>query len=161
DKITVVPNALPGEMFELPEPHETHLIRTRYGLERLRVIGFFGSFFEWEGIDALIEALPIVSAAVPEARLLLAGGGRQEGQLRRLVETLGLGDRVIFAGRVAHDEVRALYGAVDVVAFPRVPDRLTEMVTPLKPLEAMTQRTPVVASNVGGHRELITDRRTG
>jgi glycosyltransferase involved in cell wall biosynthesis len=68
---------------------------------------------------------------------------------------------VTFAGRVAHADVRALYGAVDVVAFPRVADRLTEMVTPLKPLEAMAQRTPVVASNVGGHRELISDGRTG
>jgi glycosyltransferase involved in cell wall biosynthesis len=50
---------------------------------------------------------------------------------------------------------------VDVVAYPRLPDRLTEMVTPLKPLEAMAQRTPVVASDVGGHRELIADGKTG
>src|SRR5262249_47177006 len=114
-----------------------------------------------EGIDLLVAALPAVLEQVPAARLLLAGGGRQEQVLRSLVARLGLGDRVIFAGRIAHDEVRAFYGAADVVAYPRVPDRLTEMVTPLKPLEGMAQRTPVVASNVGGHRELIMDGRTG
>jgi PEP-CTERM/exosortase A-associated glycosyltransferase len=161
DKITVVPNALPEEMFDVPTPDQVAAIRKRYGLERARVIGFFGSFFEWEGIDLLIAALPAVLAAVPEARLLLAGGGRQETKLRALVEQLGLRDHVIFAGRIPHDEVRAFYGAADVVAYPRVPDRLTEIVTPLKPLEAMAQGTPVVASDVGGHRELLTDGKTG
>jgi PEP-CTERM/exosortase A-associated glycosyltransferase len=160
-KITVVPNALPAEMFDLPPPEQIAAIRARYGLERAKVIGFFGSFFEWEGIDSLVAALPAVLAVVPSARLLLAGGGRQETELRRLVEQRGLLDQVIFAGRIAHDEVRAFYGAADVVAYPRIPERLTEMVTPLKPLEAMAQGTPVVASDVGGHRELLADGKTG
>jgi PEP-CTERM/exosortase A-associated glycosyltransferase len=161
ERITVVPNALPAEMFERPGNDARARIRARYGLTEARVIGFFGSFFEWEGIDSLVAALPAVLAAQPDARLLLAGGGRQEQELKRLVERLGLASRVIFAGRIAHDEVRAFYAAADVVAYPRVPDRLTEMVTPLKPLEAMAQGTPVVASDVGGHRELIVDGETG
>jgi glycosyltransferase involved in cell wall biosynthesis len=57
--------------------------------------------------------------------------------------------------------VRAFYGAADVLAYPRVSHHLTDMVTPLKPLEAMAQRRPVVASDVGGHKELIEDGRTG
>lgn len=161
DRITVVPNAVPAEMFALPSTTRTAEVRKRYGLEHARVIGFFGSFFEWEGIDVLIEAMPAVLAVVPDVRLLLAGGGRQEDELRRIVDQYGLANHVIFAGRIAPDDMRAYYGAADVMAYPRVSDRLTEMVTPLKPLEAMAQGRPVVASDVGGHRELITDGETG
>jgi PEP-CTERM/exosortase A-associated glycosyltransferase len=160
-KIAVVPNALPEEMFDLASQDQAAAVRQKHGLEHARIVGFFGSFFEWEGIGALIQALPMVIESIPEARLLLAGGGRDESRLRQLVGALGLEDRVVFAGRIPHDAVRAYYRAADVVAYPRVSDRLTEMVTPLKPLEAMAQKTPVVASNVGGHRELIADGETG
>ncbi len=161
EKITVVPNALPPEMFDTASVDQTAAMRKRFGLQEAKVVGFFGSFFEWEGLDLLIKAMPTVVAAVPSARLLLAGGGRQEEDLRRLVEKEGLENRVVFAGRVRHEEVRALYRSADVMAYPRVSHRLTDMVTPLKPLESMAQMTPVVASAVGGHRELIEDGRTG
>src|SRR5208283_5509955 len=68
---------------------------------------------------------------------------------------------VVFTGRVMHDDVRRYYDLADILVFPRVSMRLTELVTPLKPLEAMAQERIVVASNVGGHRELISDRETG
>jgi hypothetical protein len=160
-KITVVPNALPAEMFDLPGAEQRAEIRARYGLETAAVIGFFGSFFEWEGIELLIDVMPEVLASAPQACLLLAGGGQQEARLHELVREKGLERKVIFAGRIPHEEVRAYYSAADVMAYPRVPDRLTDMVTPLKPLEAMAQGTVVVASDVGGHRELIEDGQTG
>jgi len=62
---------------------------------------------------------------------------------------------------VPHAEVQRYYSLVDVLAYPRHPMRLTELVTPLKPLEAMAQGKLLVASNVGGHRELIRDGETG
>jgi glycosyltransferase involved in cell wall biosynthesis len=62
---------------------------------------------------------------------------------------------------VPHHEVDRYYGLIDILAYPRKAMRLTELVTPLKPLEAMAQRKLVVASNVGGHRELIEDGVTG
>jgi glycosyltransferase involved in cell wall biosynthesis len=58
-------------------------------------------------------------------------------------------------------EVDRYYDAIDVLAFPRMPMRLTELVTPLKPLEAMARGKAVVASDVGGHRELVRDGDTG
>lgn len=161
DKIVVVPNALPETMFERPDPTAVAAIRQRYGLESSKIVGFFGSFFEWEGVDQLIEVIGDVARSVPEAHLLLAGGGRQETMLQRMVQERSLQSRVTFAGRIPHDEVRAFYGAADVMAFPRIPHRLTDMVTPLKPLEAMAQGTVVVASDVGGHRELIRNGETG
>ncbi len=70
-------------------------------------------------------------------------------------------DRVIFTGRVPHATVQRYYELIDVLAYPRLPIRLTELVTPLKPLEAMAQGRMLVASDVGGHRELIRHGETG
>ena len=66
-----------------------------------------------------------------------------------------------FTGRVPHREVERYYALMDVMAYPRKASRLTELVTPLKPLEAMAQGKLVAASSVGGHRELIADGETG
>ena len=93
--------------------------------------------------------------------VLLLGGGPEENNLREMTRDLGLGENVVFAGRVAHEEMQRYYDLADLFVFPRVSIRLTELVTPLKPLEAMAQERIVVASNVGGHRELIRDRQTG
>ena len=161
DKITVVPNALSAGMFSKPDQDKVIEIRRRYSLDGRKVVGFFGSFFEWEGVASLLQAMPAVLESIPDAHLFIAGGGRQETALQSLAAELGLDDRITFAGRVPHDEISACYGAADVMAYPRLPDRLTNMVTPLKPLEAMAQGTVVVASDVGGHKELVTDGETG
>jgi glycosyltransferase involved in cell wall biosynthesis len=93
--------------------------------------------------------------------ILLVGGGPEEVRLKQLVEQLSLGDFVRFAGRVHHSEVGRYYRLIDILVFPRKRMRLTDLVTPLKPLEAMAQFKPVLASDVGGHRELIRDGDTG
>jgi glycosyltransferase involved in cell wall biosynthesis len=159
DAVVVICEGL--EMFDLPDQAAVTAVRQRYGLEDAKIIGFFGSFFEWEGVAELIRVLPDVLQAVPGARVLLAGGGRQEDLLRNLVSKLGLEDKVTFAGRVSHADVKAFYGAADVMAFPRVSQRLTDMVTPIKPLEAMAQGAIVVASDVGGHQEMLSHGDTG
>lgn len=85
----------------------------------------------------------------------------RKNRLQGMARELGLGNTVLFAGRVPQDEIRRYYDLVDLFVFPRVSTRVTELVTPLKPLEAMAQERIVVASSVGGHRELIRDRETG
>ena len=72
-----------------------------------------------------------------------------------------MGHAICFVGRVPHSEVERYYALTDVLAYPRKASRLTDLVTPLKPLEAMAQGKLVAASDVGGHRELITDGDTG
>jgi glycosyltransferase involved in cell wall biosynthesis len=93
--------------------------------------------------------------------VLLVGGGRQEAELKRLAAELGIEKQVVFAGSVSHGEVQRYYDLIDVLVYPRLSIRLTELVTPLKPLEAMAQGRIVVASDVGGHRELIRSGETG
>lgn len=97
----------------------------------------------------------------PEARLLLAGGGPCEAALRERAAASPAADAIRFVGRVPHHEVDRYYALADVMAYPRKRSRLTDLVTPLKPLEAMAQDKLVAASDVGGHRELVTHGETG
>ncbi len=159
DRIAVVPNAVDADA--LGAPPAAAPVRRKHGLEGAFVIGYLGTFFAWEGLALLIEAMPAILKRRPEARLLLVGSGVEEPVLRAAAARLGLHREVIFAGRVPHAGIPALYAAVDLLAYPRLPMRLTDMVTPIKPLEAMAAGKALVASNVGGHRELIVDGETG
>ena len=125
------------------------------------VIGFIGSFYAYEGLDLLLAALPALLKARPDVKVLLVGGGVQEANLRQQAQQLGVADKVVFAGRVPHQDVNRYYDLINVLAYPRHPMRLTELVTPLKPLEAMAQGQLFVASDVGGHKELIEHNKTG
>ncbi|MDR0775283.1 MAG: glycosyltransferase, exosortase A system-associated [Azonexus sp.] len=159
-KVTVIPNAVDVASFHLASPPDPQL-QEKWGLTCRTVIGFIGSFYAYEGLDLLLDALPELIRQRPDVRLLLVGGGPQEANLRQRVERLGLGEHVIFTGRVPHREVGRYYDLINVLAYPRHPMRLTELVTPLKPLEAMAQGQLFVASDVGGHKELIEHGRTG
>lgn len=158
--VTVIPNAVEYERFARLHARDEELAR-RHGLTTGDTLGFIGSFYDYEGLDLLIEAMPRILARNPDIRLLLVGGGVQESALRQQATRLGLEREVIFTGRVAYAEVERFYSVVDVLVYPRKSLRLTELVTPLKPLEAMAQRKVFVASDVGGHRELVRDRVTG
>lgn len=160
NRVTVIPNAVDFATFAASgAPDEA--LKAKLGLSGSIVVGFLGSFYAYEGLDLLLEGLPKLVARIPTARVLLVGGGPEESRLRELAQRSGMADRIVFAGRVPHDDVQRYYDLVDVLAYPRRSIRLTELVTPLKPLEAMAQGRALVASDVGGHRELIADGRTG
>ncbi len=159
-KITVIPNAVDAEHFQFGLPRDRELA-ARLGIGERPVLGFIGSFYAYEGLVDLVRALPAVVARLPELRVLLVGGGPCHDEVKALVAGLGLGDTVVLTGRVPHAEVDRYYSLVDAFCYPRRPMRLTELVTPLKPLEAMAQGRLVLASDVGGHRELIRHGETG
>lgn len=160
DRVTVIPNAVDIAAFGESGGYDQELA-TRIGVAGRPVIGFLGSFYAYEGLDLAIEALPLIHARFPNLVLLLVGGGPQEQNLKTQAERLGVAQQVIFTGRVPHDQVQRYYDLIDVLVYPRHAMRLTDLVTPLKPLEAMAQRRVMVASDVGGHRELIEDGVTG
>lgn len=160
DKFTVIPNAVNIEQFQISASRDSEL-ELQLGLQGCLVLGFLGSFYAYEGLDLAIQALPAVIATQPNVRLLLVGGGPQQQQLQLLTKQLGLSDYVIFTGRVPHGEVDRYYSLVDLLIYPRKSMRLTDLVTPLKPLEAMAQGKLVLASDVGGHQELIEDGKNG
>lgn len=154
DKITVIPNAIEPDEFDSALAKDSELLR-QLDLGDGIVLGFIGSFYAYEGLDLLIRAMPAIAARHPGVRLLLVGGGPEDQRLRGLVAELGLSHLVLFTGRVPHEEIERYYSLVDIFAYPRKRMRLTDLVTPLKPLESMAMRRIVVASDVGGHRELI------
>jgi PEP-CTERM/exosortase A-associated glycosyltransferase len=159
DRMTVVGNAIDLEDFRDAAPDEEY--RKAWKLDGKRVVGFIGSFYRYEGLDLLVEAMARIAAKRADVVLLLVGGGEMEEHLQSEVRRLGLLDRVVFPGRIPHERVPGVYSLIDVLAYPRYSMRLTDLVTPLKPLEAMAMGKALVASDVGGHRELIEDGRTG
>lgn len=165
DKITVMPNGVDLDLFGTPAPRNEALART-LGFQRADgrpcpVIGFIGSFYDYEGLDDLIAAMPALLAREPDARLLLVGGGPRAEALGAQAKESPAAHAIRFVGRVPHAEVERYYALCDVMAYPRKRSRLTDLVTPLKPLEAMAQGKIVAASDVGGHRELVTHGETG
>ena len=160
EKIGLSPNGVDLALFGDPVARDDALAH-ELGIGAGPVVGFIGSFYDYEGLDDLVAALPALRQRHPHAQLLLVGGGPMDEALRAQAAASPAGDAIVFTGRVPHAEVERYYSLIDVLAYPRKHSRLTDLVTPLKPLEAMAQRRIVAASDVGGHRELITDGQTG
>ena len=159
-KIALSPNGVDLSLFGEPVPRDDALAR-EIGIGEGPVIGFIGSFYDYEGLDDLIAALPALRERHPGAQLLLVGGGPMDAALRAQAAASAATGAIVFTGRVPHTEVERYYSLIDVLAYPRKRSRLTDLVTPLKPLEAMAQQRIVAASDVGGHRELIEAGITG
>ena len=159
-KITIVPNAVDASRFQ-PVGERDRAIEQRLQLGGKKVIAFIGSFYAYEGLDLLVAAMPRLLAARPDIRLLLVGGGQVTEEIKQQVAQLGLQDAVIMTGRVPNEEVESYYSVTDLLVYPRKSMRLTDLVTPLKPLEAMAQKSLFLASDVGGHKELVRDGVTG
>ena len=159
-RVTVIPNAVDIDKFAVGGVADLAL-KQQLGLQGMRLIGFIGSFYAYEGLDVLLRAVPAMLAKLPDLRVLLVGGGPQDAQLRQLAKDLNIADKVVFTGRVPHEQVQQYYDLLDVLVYPRLSMRLTDLVTPLKPLEAMAQGRVLAASDVGGHLELIEHAKTG
>ncbi|MFC3053191.1 TIGR04063 family PEP-CTERM/XrtA system glycosyltransferase [Kordiimonas pumila] len=160
DKVTLIPNAVDIKKFPLIA-HKNETLAQSLKLQNKIVLGFIGSFYAYEGLLFLVKALPELIKMQPDIRLLLVGGGPDEEKLKQLTNDLNLTEHVIFTGRVPHDTVRDYYSLTDIMVYPRHSIRLTETVTPLKPLEAMAMGKLVLASDIGGHRELIQQNING
>jgi PEP-CTERM/exosortase A-associated glycosyltransferase len=156
-RVTVVGNGVDVERFR-PAPRNEPLA-VRLGIDGDLVFGFIGSFYHYEGLRFLVDTLPRLRERVPGARLLLVGSGEETGALREA--SAASGGAILLPGPVPYEEVGDYYSVIDVFVCPRKRMRLTELVTPLKPLEAMAMAKPVLASDVGGLSELIRDGSTG
>ena len=160
DRITMIPNGVDIEEFPFGLSPDPTLCKS-LNLDGRVVLGFLGSFYEYEGLDLLLAAMPAILREFPNAVALLVGGGPAESALKEQALSLHLKDAVHFIGRVPHDLVQRYYDLVDIFVYPRHRMRLTETVTPLKPLEAMARGGIVLASDVGGHHELVRNGETG
>lgn len=159
DRVTVIPNGVDTRKYA-PRARDEGLA-DRYGLRGKIVIAYIGKLFRFEGVRLLLDALSRLIGEDDRIRGLIIGYGEAEADLNEQHARLGLHGKVILGGKVAPADIPALYGVADVLCYPRERLRITELTTPLKPLEAMSMGKPVVVSDVGGLRELVHDHTTG
>ena len=159
-RVTVIPNGVDVDRFDVSARRDNGVAKG-LDLNGGPILGFIGSFNAYEGLNVLLRAFPLILSGQPRAQIVLVGGGLEEEALKRLARALHVAERVVFAGWVPNDAVDRYYDMFDILVYPRASNRVTELVTPLKPLEAMAQGRLVIASDVGGHRELIRDGETG
>lgn len=158
--LNVIPNGVESELFQ-PSPPSQRVIE-KWNLAGKRIIGYIGAFQPYEGLESLITAMPAIAKEVPDAHLMITGGGNDlEPVLHELVRSQNLGHLVTFTGRVPHSEVQDMYSVVDLMVYPRISTRTTELTTPLKPLEAMALEVPVMLSNTQAMCELVKSGETG
>lgn len=167
ERISLLPNACDTDRFA-PAPDGE--LRAELGLPPdIPVIGFIGSFEPYEGLDDLIRAAAQLRRSGRKFRLLIVGAENSQGpdpgaltaELKRLSQETGLGDWMVMRPPAPHAQVPALYALTDVVCIPRKPLPVTEMVSPLKPLEAMAMERAVVVSDVAALTEIVEDGVTG
>jgi glycosyltransferase involved in cell wall biosynthesis len=154
-KVTVVPNGVDTRAFR-PRPRDAELAR-RLDLEGRLVFGYATNVRRFEGVQTVVEAWPRVARELPDAVFLLIGEGQWLGRLRAMKPP----ESFRFLGRVPHEEMPRYHSLLDVFVVPRLPLPVCETITPVKPLEAMAMGVPVLASDVGGLRELVRDGETG
>jgi glycogen synthase len=151
-KISVVPNGVDLSVFGSEKVNMQLL--SSFGLEDKFVFGYIGTFYDFEDISGLIDTFHKLHKMEKSAALLLVGGGETEGAIRKKLKELNA-DYIAFTGKIPHERVLDYYALMDAVIYPRKSTRITEMTTPLKPLEAMALGKPVICSSVGGLVELV------
>jgi len=121
-------------------------------------IGYIGSLYSWEGVEDLVRAASLIRKKSTAIRIQIIGDGEAAPAVHKLIEQHSLSDTVEMVGRIPHDKIDRAYDSIDILVYPRRSSRTTELVTPLKPLEAMAQKKPIIVSNVGGLLELVDDK---
>jgi glycosyltransferase involved in cell wall biosynthesis len=160
DKVLIVPNAV-SEDFLQPLP-DADALRKELGIApNEHVVGEVSSLVPHEGIGTLLEATRLLKDRGLPVRALIVGDGPERPALQRQAADLGLGEAVIFTGRVPAAKVREFHALLDVFVVPRTPDRVCQLVTPLKPVEAMASGLCVVTSEVRALAEIIKPDVTG
>ena len=160
DKIGVVPNGVAVEQY-VPEDRSCELAN-RVGIELDDVVlGYIGLVRSLEGLRLLLQACEVLRGRYANLKVLIVGGGRDLPALQREAHERGLADVVIFTGEIPHDQIAAYYAMLDVFVIPRTRSRVTELVTPMKPYEAMAMEKAVVVSDVAALTEVVTDSETG
>lgn len=158
-KLFHVPNGVDIGRFS-PRERDSELAAS-LDLNGAPTLGFIGTLFPWEGIAWLVRAAAALRKKGARFKLLIVGDGAEAGEVRRAIEENNSTDFVSFLGRVPHDQIERYYSVMDVLVYPRRSIRLTELVTPLKPLEAMALGKTILGSSVGGIRELVEPEVTG
>ncbi len=167
-KIDLLPNSCDPSRF-VPRARDQDLAQ-RLGIPAdVPVIGYVGTFVDYEGLEDLTQACAELKHRGSQFRLMLVGNENASGsdrgpiteQIVRIAEREGLSDWLIMPGRVPHEQVESYYSLIDIAPFPRKPWPVCEMVSPLKPLEALAMEKAVLVSDVRALAEMVRVGETG
>jgi glycogen(starch) synthase len=156
DKVDVVPNGVDTSRFDALAGADLTEFRRRYALDSEKIVFYVGRVVQEKGVHLLVEAMPKILAARPDAKLVVAGTGGSLMSARGRAIELGLGDKALFTGFIPDDDRDRLFRVADVAAFPSLYEPFG-----IVALEAMAARVPVVASSVGGLADVVENDRTG
>ena len=154
EKINVVPNGTESKNFEGIE--RDYDFRRNYAMDNEKIILYIGRLVYEKGVQHLIAAMPKILAGYHDAKLVIAGKGGMIDELRQEVETLGIGNKVYFAGYLNGEAVKKMYACADVAVFPSTYEPFG-----IVALESMLSGTPTVVSDIGGLDEIITHGEDG
>ena len=158
-KLFHVPNGVDTDRFG-PTSRDEALAQELRLLDR-PVFGFFGSLYRYEGVSWMIRAAAQLRSRGHKFNILIIGQGEDRAAIENAIRDCNAANYVRTIEHVPHERISRYYSVLDIAVYPRRSLRLTELVTPLKPLEAMALGKPVLASAVGGIRELVDDENTG
>ena len=157
-KISVVPNAVDAEVVR----NESDLFNEmKDQLEDKLVVGYIGSLRELEGVDLTAKAVSILKEKGFDVNLFVLSSQSGQNELRAYCNELGIAEDSHIVGPVPHDQVAPFYDLIDVFVVSRPDTRVTRLVTPLKPFEAMRSGTAVVMADLPALAEIVEDGKTG
>jgi len=159
EKISIVPNGVDSEIFK-PQQPDKELIN-KYNLKNKTVFGFIGSVTKYEGLDYLFKSLVMLKKETTNIHFLLVGDGPFLSELQNLAKELNILDIVTFVGRVPHTEVHKYYSVIDIFPFPRINEKVCQLVTPLKPFEVMAMGKIALVSDIPALNEMVINKETG
>ena len=159
NRIAVVPNGVDTNVFDPSQV--TNSLRDRLKLKNCTVIGYIGNIRRYEGLDVLLKSIPLIINKVPSVRFILVGDGNHRNHLRKTVQRFNLDRYVIFTGGVPIGNVANYFSLIDIFVISRKRTRQSELVTPIKPLEAMAMGKVVLTSRLKAMSEMIVDGKTG
>jgi len=158
-KIALAPNAIHPEEFELLSRNDS--LAESLGLKPSDfVVGYVGAIVKYEGLEDLLTALSLLRTDFPSIRALLVGGGDDLDRLKAMATEIGVDDVCIFTGRVTPSQAKEHLALLDTVVLPRKPYPVCQLVSPLKPMEAMAAGIPLVVSDVGALKEMVRENET-
>ncbi|MGI9093016.1 MAG: glycosyltransferase [Mycobacteriales bacterium] len=159
NRILIVPNGVDTRR-HVPRARDPELAAA-LGVTGKTVIGYVGSTLDYEGLDMLITAAAAMKTRRADFHVLIVGDGAEWHAFVEMAGRLGVSDVVTFTGRVPHEDIGRYYSLIDIAPFPRLPLPVCEMVSPLKPFEAMAMGKAVVVSSVAALAEIVTDGENG
>ncbi len=158
NKITVIPNGVDIQKFS---PNSTHALKDDLKLMENKIILFVGLLrpsHKYKGLDYLLNAMKLVIRHVPNAKLLIVGGGKLQAYYEALCGNLGLTEYVSFVGSVPHSSIDKYYNIADVFVLPSINQ---EEGFGIVILEAMACKKPVIVTSIAGVSEIISNEEVG